>query len=267
MTWRIMNYPGIIFYPKKKLTAFPVGWHLAENNTYKLNDDLYVTTCGNYRDSLPVEFFSHQMMELDISNDNELVSFMSRYGILNHPSRFGLGANFSSFLSFDDLESAKRKTDSAMFTESHANGISYVVVSLDEARAAAYDLQHDIDFMFKYIRGDIDIWNARYINAGAAAQYRISQHERVFPDCSLTNAVCNQVIDFIKDDTRDIRECPRCHRLFKRFQPKETGANNKTNRKPSRSKYCSKTCQDAASQAAKRKRDKMANPARQGDTR
>ena len=267
-----------------RLRAFRIGWPLADGELHFLRGEPCVATCsevGN-RDTLPIEFFSHQLLDLDTSSDEGLLEFVTEYGIPRHPTRLfpACGTHYrGSFANPDEqyarLTEAKVISDEAMFglegivlSESESKwtddrGEEHITIvrcmkdfwfgtSLEEVRFTLFDLQYEVRKMFDCLLGKTDSWNGACINAGASNVYAVHTGFRQFPDYSLTQGICNQVIESIADDIPwKACACEGCDRLFKHQQPRE-GCSNKTEKAPSRSKYCSVKCQNRQGQRNRR---------------
>lgn len=244
----------------REIGLFRIGWPLAENELVVHEGSQFVVNGkGSSLDKLPVEFFSHQLMELDVSNTDKLLSFVSAYGIPRHPSRYGIGGMPLNGERFDDVQSAKEKTDLVQYVIHDVNDQPYwFSTSLEEVRLSLEDLQTDIQDMFNWMqRNDESYWSGRFINTGTAYPYTVHTGKRTFPDFSLTNAICNQVVETISDDALwKTCECEGCERPFKHHQPKK-GTSAKTGKNPSRSKYCCIKCQNR--QGARNKREAAKN--------
>lgn len=233
---------------------FRVGWPLACDELAEYDGDLYVhnsRSSGNM-DSLPVEFFSHQLMNVDVSNDASVLSFVTSYGIPKHPSRYGPGGNIV-WSHFDDIEREKKKTDSAFWETIDLYDGCWEIVTFEEVKLSIDDLQSAIREMFRCIRGEVEDWGlANVINSGATNPVVVHSGLLTFPDYSLTNAICNQVIETISDETEwKICNCEGCGRIFKHHQP-EDGFSAKTGKNPSRSLYCCRKCQNRQGQRNRR---------------
>lgn len=266
------------------IKAFRIGWPLADGELHFLRGNPCVATCsdsGN-RDSLPIEFFSHQLLDLDTSSDEALLEFVTEYGIPRHPTRLFpvCGTHYrGSFADSDEqharLTEAKEISDEAMFglggivlSESEDKwtddfGEEHITVtrlmkdfwfgtSLEEVRFTLFDLQHEVKEMFDCLLGKIDSWRGNCINAGASNIYAVHTGFRQYPDYSLTQGICNQIIETIADDIPwRACSCEGCDRLYKRQQPRG-GYLTKTAKNPSRSKYCSIKCQNRQGQRNRR---------------
>lgn len=231
-----------------EIRLFRVGWPVADGRYTTYKGHCYATnSTGSFLDTLPVEFFSHQLMEVDVSDDENLLSFVSTYGIPRHPSRYRIGGMPWSETRYDDIEVAKGRTDSAAyaFLDDDDDRYGWFSTSIEEVKFTIEDIQSDIRNMFKCLSGEVEsYWSGKYINAGTAYPYVAHTGQRTFPDHSLTNAICNQVVNTIADEALwKLCACDGCGRLYKRHQPK-TGISSKTGKNPSRSKYCSIKCQN-----------------------
>lgn len=270
---------------QNQIRAFRIGWPLADGKIRFLNEAPILATrrsAGN-RDSLPVEFFSHQLLELDTASDESILEFTTEYGIPRHPSRLSplCGTHYRGNFSgpdeqYEKLADAKQATDESLFkfedkvlSESKSkwtdsNGEEHQVIaseteslwfetSLEEVRFTLFDLQYEVKTLFDFLSGSIKYWNGSCINGGASNKYAVHAGVRQFPDYSLTQGICNQIIETIAEDTPwKVCACEGCGRLFKRQQSREDNP-PKTNKLPSRSKYCSIACQNRQGQRNRRR--------------
>lgn len=70
--------------------------------------------------------------------------------------------------------------------------------------------------------GKTDSWTDACINAGASNIYAAHAAFLQFSDCSLTQGICNQIIESIEDDIPwKACACKGRGRLFKHQQPRE----------------------------------------------
>ena len=212
-----------------------------------------VYTSCKARDWLPVEFFSHQLMELDTTKDDEIAEFSARYGIAEYPYR----RMMKYVLPLSDTEQAA--AIDAKCTQLHCPEVWLGYINLDEERYALRLLQNEVARLFDYIRGETTYpggytfckcsRDSRIIGAFAGTRFSVD-------DFSLTNAICNQVIEFVTDEAREMKVCPRCGRIFKRHQGSESHLPKTEKKGPRPSVFCSKRCQNAHNQAAFRARKK-----------
>lgn len=237
------------------IKAFKIGWPLADDRFYEFEKGLYLFNSreSGHIDSLPVEFFSHQLMDVDASNDEEILSFASDFGIPMHPSRYGIGGLPHREDVCDALIEEKKKGDSARLKIADKHDGCWTCATLEEARITINDLQAAIDGLLKCVSGESDSWYYNQtINAGAVNAFSVHEGIRTFPDNSLTNAICNQVIETIADEAPwRLCGCEGCGRPFKHHQPRK-GVSTKTGKNPSRSKYCCLACQNRQGQRNRR---------------
>lgn len=228
------------------IRVFNIGWHLSDGKIYDV-DGYRLLHEGGQRDTLPVEFFSHQLMELDCENEGEVMQFMTEYGMPKWPSRFGLGG-FGPQPAYDAMEISDN-----YHAYDLTGNFELVYCSYDEAVWSFKALQGSIKNMFDYLACRVDDWSlASLINAGASNSIAAHTGYRQFPDNNLTNAICNQVLETLASDLPwETCACDGCGRMFKRFQPGNTRV-PKTERKPTKSKYCCKACQDRQGQRNRR---------------
>lgn len=249
--------------------VFPVPWALAKPAFGEGGGELYVYSGypSSELDSLPVEFFSHQLMALDVSNDNEVLAFTAEFGIPLHPSRYAHTSNFEAGgyiwettdeARYNAIQQAKAMTDDVSH---HSDGWGFMVASLPEVRFSLEDLKSEVSLLFEFVRGESERWSGSCVNIASTSRFMTHSGARTFPSNSLTNAICNQIQDVLADNETEwkICACDGCDRIFKRFQPR--GKNScKTSKKPPRSIYCCRKCQDR--QAQRNRKATLANIAR-----
>lgn len=244
----------------RAIESYGLAWKTSDGNIYRAdNGKAYLKYSDKTLTELPVEFFSHQLMDLDTESDDAIANFCKRYGIPLHPYRYT-----EYWYADADIKPAIEAT----------NRLGMGAVSCEEIRLAVYALQESLKTMFAYIREEANTYNLNPIvaascNPVASLQYpdtpiSFSPNEaggdsssHVFwnsrlDGCSLTNAICNQVIDTIADDRHEWRECAceGCNRVFKVKQSNRPVASGKH---PSNSVYCSTTCENRQGQRNKRK--------------
>lgn len=258
------------------VNAFRIGWKLGYPELIDVDGVLCIGYGSGSRCDLPVEFFSHQFMNLNPLNTDDLLQFAELYGPMQHPRRFGICVPFNGF-SEQIIDSYEPELDGFSIDtydpdamhDALASSLAisakigpkwdepyYLGVTLFEMRTAVIDLQYAIDSLFEYLHGDQDIWHGyETINAGACNDLAVNDGVRTFPDNNLTNAICNQIIATIADEHPwKTCACEGCERLFKRYQGKKAP---KTSKNPSDAIYCCKACQDRQGQRNRRNRLKL----------
>lgn len=244
----------------REIAAHGLSWKTSDGVIYRdENGAAFLKYSDEALSALPVEFFSHQLMDVDADSEEAISDFCKQYGVPLHPFRY------TEYLYADilEIEAAIVKT----------NGLDRDSVSCEEIRLAIHELQDSLSSMFAYIREESNTYNLNPIvaascNPVASLQYSetpfdFSPNEAgsrsyglVFwnsrlEGCSLTNAICNQVIDTISDDRLLWREC-QCEDCDRVFKVKQSDRPSKTNRHPSNPRYCSTTCENRQGQRNKR---------------
>lgn len=210
-----------------------------------------------FRDLLPTEFFSHQLMGIDPTDTGNIVDFAAEFGLLFHPARYG---HCSLYRSFDSIDEEARVEELEKLIAASPNDLmrygilSYI--SIKEMKAAIEDLQNNIEELFLCITKS-DSWPLLdFVNAGSSNPFLITSNPgHIQVNGSLTNAVCNQIIDVVASDRPwKVCKCDKCGRIFKKPQ----GASpSKTEKSPSTALYCSTRCRDRQSQRNRRERLKL----------
>ncbi|MGI6216878.1 MAG: hypothetical protein ACOYIK_04625 [Coriobacteriales bacterium] len=192
-------------------------------------------TPGTFHDSLPVEFFSHELMEVVPEDETSLRRFLEGWGFPFSPAR-----NNPSSLTWikdeserDTLRRGMECTDSLQgkFEDDSFFLHCFPVISECEAISTIECLQACIRSMFWQIEGEeweraiFPNWQG-FIEAGARHNLEITAYgvpsmnppRRSTLDSwgLLTSAICNQVIDAIADPA-PWRKCvnEKCGRIFK----------------------------------------------------
>lgn len=219
----------------------------------------YKGAVGTNADSLPTEFFNHQLLDYDPMQEESVHDFLSAWGLLFSPSR----EHESCFECWDESfykADANAKKFTAQVEERYR---SIGIVSLSEASLALRALQRIGNDMMALLRDEatsLDVidrltsvleaasihpleLNASIAGISAEMHTRAGLRSRGL----LVSAICNQIIDAI-DDPAKWRECAcdGCTRIFKRKQ-------SKFPRHDSDSKYCCDKCMEIQKKRNQRK--------------
>jgi phage FluMu protein Com len=187
---------------------------------------------------LPENFVTRELLEIDPENENELFAFINLYGLPFHPLR-GKPGHSNSDKGIRDTEEMRKLRERAPSQ----------IISHREAREALKVLQSAIWGMVRMLLDEAGDWEQyEVINWGKdnpldiratslKENAKASSHLQ-----SLTEAVCNQVIDMF-NDTAVWRKCPQCGMPFKRHRPKKR-ANTKIRKssKHADAAFCSQDC-------------------------
>lgn len=216
-----------------QLDARPVQWTLASG----IDERGFIVggSMLDARDSLPTEFFNNELMDVNPDDEESVVEFAKKWGIMAHPERFGHSARHDKPTQHQDAP--------------EESPFMMLAVPLEEMQGAIRLLQACITAMRKYIlHGDgfepdwlgnmpID-WKyaAAIINKCASSSHRIDFGLNVLQrPITLTSAICNQVIDTIADPAPWL-ECAYCGKPFKHQH------NAQTSKKKTGTLYCSSEC-------------------------
>lgn len=211
-------------------------------------------------DELPVEFFNHELMDVDSKNETEVVSFLEKWGFLFSPLRNDPECKQSASLlnvnAIKEFASAVNKTEELhdldiagelLPNRRNRNNFDHVI-SLEEAKSSIIIMQLIVSELMQLIEDDEYWWRGEFfVNACASNPYiacdrknrsGIYDNGNIPGSGLLVSAICNQIIKTISDETPWRKcECEGCGRWFKH--------QNTTSKTPHRdSGYCSKKCSD-----------------------
>ena len=264
--------------------GFHSAWNLADSmETIDNSKCLIVSAASKSIDELPLEFFSHELLSCNPSDDFEILEFAKRWGLPFHPLRLASafdpwtllrrGAVCSSE-SYDTYRAACKKTDhAARFVESQDTADVVEIVSIEEARLSVGFMQSQVDALFASIEGRATMRQKRLvvqINATTRAHnlvtpFFIDASPVITPNGSrpylpiesqgidfvLANAIANQIIETCHD-ALEWKKCRWCGNQFKRKRSK-----TKWGRTQETSIYCCDKCLQAMKDYRK---DKRKNP-------
>lgn len=204
---------------------------------------------------LPVEFFNHQLFEYDPANEDDVLEFLTCYGLLFSPSREDENC-------FEDWGEPMRESDAAakdlteqMEEHFRKKLISANVVSLPEASLTLRVLQEAVTSMMALLKNsDATLDDMARIKSVLDAASRhpleiVASWEGITPTEHphrnglrsrglLVSAICNQIVDALDDPALwRTCACEGCERLFKYKQSKSAGHD-------SDSKYCCDKCME-----------------------
>lgn len=269
-------------YKTPENTLFkPVAWPVSVWECVRGDDDSVVGYRMNplnvrYIDSLPDEFFNHQIADLDTDDEEAVRSFVSEWGFPFSPQRIESELAFSLFLNDgknDAAENAIAQTDSLLVRSfdlpigefPSAQETTYpgeaFVISVDEIRSTVNMIKKTRCLMFDYIKNPSNDNSFAFMDfLLASVQYPLgflyrgepcgatysSLSERGF----LTQAIANQMVETINDEA-PWHACVKCGKLFKR---KQNIARKVSTKKQAYTAYCSIFCQT--------NRKKKTNPTR-----
>ena len=254
----------------RNISASPISWAVGETKATKIGLVLFAKKkCC----SLPVEFWNHQLREVDVRNKKELIDFVEKWGIPYHPVRnkpfltedqkefngisetehhapafipypheeeilydchiTSKGSPFLSFISWAELESSIEALQLLVST------LVYCETAIPALITAANNMINYASCnpacLTTWQLSDAVVWNKGGISLSSRGL--------------LTSAICNQIIGSFADDTAEWRTCAceGCERKFKRKQPENLSV------RPDRdSIYCCKKCKDRQSKRNQR---------------
>ena len=224
------------------------------------------------RSTLPVEFFSNQLFEVDVDDESALFDFCSEWGLMYHPLRssphFDESYRRYRGRTFFDAETLDSFMDLPIgifvdlpdeIVSAWAVTAREVAVTIKDLRYALLEIKNGVMFELDGIKNfNLDI-DCSLIEIGASNPYKLFFHSGSTP--TLTTAICNQVLDTLADPA-PWHICERCGKPFKHRQDR-AGAVEwplPAKRRTRGTKYCSYTCYTRATSArydAKKRAEKQ----------
>lgn len=198
--------------------------------------------CIYLTSNLPIEFFNHQLLEVDTNSDESVRDFL-KYGFPFSPFR-----QFPESHVYDYLRLYLRTFDMDLFASTYhgmkrTDSIEEMLedrISKQEAIATISFLQRMVHAIHEAVRHNTpldDVYLACLNNASTNDDVVFNNRVEGIPYMSiknLTNAICNQIVATIKSET-EWYECEYCGKIFKHQQ----GASNKG--KPDKdARFCSR---------------------------
>lgn len=195
-------------------------------------------------DTLPTEFFSHQLLDVDLSNELSVFRFLCEWGFPYSPARNNelCCGNYGS-LFFSSKEGIFETEDILK------NGNTpRICISIKEAVSTLAVFQSIVSMMFDAIENDsTPLLDMEPVNAASCNPFYLISYPSISlssPQMTdlehrgmLTCAIANQIIDAMRDEAPWKKcACVGCRVLFKR---KQSGRNNPD----SKSIYCSSRCE------------------------
>lgn len=233
-----------------KIFSIPLEWAVAKPETVSHCGDQFLTY-GGKRSSLPVEFFSHEFMEVDPWDARAVVDFAAEFGVMVHPGRdeFGYGVREDDTRSYRAYGAIEKSRKARRTFHERRYELGHFFVSLEEMSLAIEAMQYEVRSLFSYLRGDSDYWPGWYVNAASCNGLHVCSDQDearwMMANPTLTSALSNQIIDFIASET-PMKECAceGCGRIFKQYHSTASERMPKTSKNPPRSVYCCKKCRD-----------------------
>lgn len=211
-------------------------------------------------DELPLEFFNHELMDVDSENDKEVVLFLEKWGFMFSPLRNDPKCEYAhSFLNRDAINEfacAVNKTEELhdldvagelLPNRRNRNDFDHVI-SLEEAKSSIIIMQLIVSELTQFIGDENYLFRSEFFVNACASNPHIACNKKnvtVVHDNGnipggglLVSAICNQIIECIADENPWKKcECEGCGKWFK-YQH-----TNSRSRSPHRdSKYCSVKC-------------------------
>ena len=195
-------------------------------------------------DTLPTEFFSHQLSDVDLCSEESLFNFLCKWGFPYSPARNDKSCleNYGS-ISSESLEGI-HETEEIL----KEGSVLRICISRKEAVSTIRAFQTIVEMMFDSLKGGKDIpMDMGPINAASCNPFYLigwpshSEHSlkmtRLADRGMLTCAIANQIIATISDPLPWKKcRCDGCKVMFKR---KQSGRGNPD----SKSIYCSTKCE------------------------
>ena len=226
--------------------------------------------CG----SIPCELFAREISEINSRDSDELLQFVTQYGVPVNPLRYSLGPiwgvldrNHQHFTPriIDDitggdfLDECFRIQCTDSLTALDRREVIPYKIGLGEIEDAVSRLQAMTESVLTYARAEsldelsaADVFNLSVLDFARAkpsylsldshfdSSFDFDTAHRLNPcrSANLTHAICNQMMDFLTDDATP-RRCKngKCGRWFKR----KRGASSPR----AYSDYCSRRCEEA----------------------
>lgn len=225
-------------------------------------------------DELPIEFFSHELLDVDFRDHREVFRFCSEFGLPFLTSRYGGILN--------DISLRTESIRGSLGVDDYDRSKS-VVLSMEEAQEAIYQLQECVGTLFAYMTGVSDRtlnsnlpwwWDTQDVYESDVAASRMMLHlgasnpltyhnatsihletaslilrfneigdgpkRGTAPEGDLSRAVCNQLAAAVYGENPWLK-CKGCGKAFQRYRG-AVGHKPDYSRKPKPSLYCSKTC-------------------------
>lgn len=237
---------------------------------------------------LPIEFFNHQLLDVNHENVKDVINFIEKFGFPFSPIRNMkdvvlfmnpishitnkenelLDVAFSPEMEMFEHKDAIESTESLIETlKKNDRGLKHVI-SLEEASYSIFLLQMVVNNLLGY---DCDPFNSdtwlyfskEVVNRCSCSIdffdtfLEIKPNESLYDRGLLTSAICSQILETFSSDL-PWKKCANtnCSKVFKRKQSGAISANSKT-------LYCCKKCQEQQKKRNQRNAAKnRRNPAR-----
>lgn len=195
-------------------------------------------------DNLPTEFFSHQLLDVDLRNEESLFDFLCKWGFPYSPAR----NDEVCCGNFGDLFIASREgiLETEEILKKGTN--RRICISRKEAASTLCVFQTIVELMFHALGGEsAPLLDMAPVNAASCNPFHLVSYPSIsvsYPQKTdlrhrglLTCAIANQIIETIRDPLPWRKcACDGCRVLFKR---KQSGRANPD----SKSIYCSTKCE------------------------
>ena len=244
---------------KDSVFAVPPSWAIGPVDEIEGGFLLHPNaTCS----SLPVEFWNHELLEVDERDASSLAAFIGSWGIPYLPMRecveFAsdqekqwIAETEKSRCSFRPIPKLGKMNGDGVYAESKASG-TLLYVSRSEAESAVLWLKLAVLELVYGANGAPEHRIAEIVNR-AAAPRRILRLERYsgavlmdmkgsgLASCGLlTSAVCSQLVESFADNAEwRVCACDGCGRVFKRKRPEDERTQPHGD-----SKYCCTACKN-----------------------
>lgn len=217
--------------------------------------------------NIPIEFFSHELLDCDADNETEVINFSKTWGLLYHPLRFCDQNTLDVLLDDgkirDDYETAvntSRLAEREIYQSRDMIEKFFDVVSIEESKLALKFMQMQTETLYACLEDTAsfrDRFLAETINSVSRTQdcfLAFGNHDvssgitpgeaAFFSGFHLINAVANQVIETIADEA-PWKTCAWCGRPFKKKQSIGTKTNRRKSISNLTSNYCCEKCNGA----------------------
>jgi hypothetical protein len=256
-----LDSKSLLSLPKNEDSLFEraIGFERDLNNDEVSHDTAGFPYSWGWLENLPVEFFNHELLAVDIDNEAAVFEFVTLWGFPYSPKRFGELATLQAYSDTRAIEKTNELVSRL--------GTDYYCISRDEVVESLTMLQTCVRGLFSIIKGETEWFDFQPINQAATnthyiqsnGTYVLAQQSLTATTSSggqLTQAICNQIIDAI-EDSADWRDCKneKCSRVFKR--QRSFGSSKQPKYGPvSDSEYCSDRCREAQKSRERRRRAK-----------
>jgi len=249
------------------LEARRLIWELGDSTVYPGENGAYLEGGGSGMCELPTEFFTHALMDADISTDEGLARFAGEYGLPFHPFRFETRRWKRITQSEADAIAYTNSLNTSPESYDHTARVSCAEarLALEAMRRASQALQDFVttgqgddaalnDFVnvcsgritgLQGVQRVSDLLGAQWVIPGATSLFDDMGYH--VTETTLTNAVANQMLETCgaEEPWHICNHCGRAYKYQASTQPRKSSFKPKTNRKQGGRLYCSDVCRAA----------------------